>query len=261
MKEPQRIFAIDWSGNKDSSAIKKKIWLAEADATGLRTLRSGFKSREAVADVLIHEAQEGDPNFVVGLDFSFSFPLWFVQEVGCVDAPSFWSHAEENGESWIGKTPTEPFYTKGSGPERDPFRVTEKLAAKQIPGQSPDNVFHLVGAKQVGKGSVRGMPILKTLRDAGFSIWPFDPPKLPCVVEIYPRLFYGKLNKSSSHERLDYLEPLPISNKYHRTDAACSDDAFDAAVSALKMYERRHEFQTLEQTKDDVENIEGRIWF
>ena len=80
-------------------------------------------------------------------------------------------------------------------------------------------------------------------------------------MEIYPRLFYGKLKKNRTRERLDYLEPLPIHDKYHRADATCSDDAFDAAVSALKMFERRREFRNLEQAVDPKEKIEGKIWF
>ena len=259
MDIPNRVFAVDWSGSKSPTDIKKKIWLAEADEHGLRILKSGFESREKVAEYLESEAEKA-PDFVVGLDFAFSFPSWFVEREGKDSAASFWRHVESLDSRWLEKPIQEPFYTKGKGPSEGPHRVTEKQAGQRIPGQSPDNVFHLVGAKQVGPGSVRGMPILKRLQDTGFSIWPFDPPKLPCVVEIYPRLFYGNLKKNRTRDRLDYLEPLPIPDKYHRAAATCSDDAFDAAVSALEMFKRREEFGQLRQTLDPIEKIEGCIW-
>ena len=46
-------------------------------------------------------------------------------------------------------------------------------------------MFKLVGAGQVGRGSLRGMRHLIELEKAGFSIWPFSS-GLPLVVEIYP---------------------------------------------------------------------------
>ena len=259
METPSRIFAVDWSGAKDRASIRKKIWLAEANGDGLRTLECGFDSRECVAKRLIGEAKNGGADFIAGLDFAFSFPAWFIQQENRTDVFDFWQHVAAETDNWLKDPPPLPFYVKGSGPE-DSYRRTEKLAARRITGQRPDNVFHLTGAKQVGKGSIRGMPILNMLRSEGFSIWPFDPPKLPCVVEIYPRLFYGNLKKNRTRERLDFLEPLPIPDKYHRADATCSDDAFDAAVSALKMYDRREEFARLKQTEDAVERLEGCIW-
>ena len=42
--------------------------------------------------------------------------------------------------------------------------------------------------------------------------------------------------------------------------AAGSEDAFDAAVSALKMAEHGDELETLTATDDEPFDIEGKIW-
>ena len=38
---------------------------------------------------------------VVGLDFSFSLPAWFLSEQGCSSAPELWEQAESEGERWL----------------------------------------------------------------------------------------------------------------------------------------------------------------
>ena len=52
---------------------------------------------------------------------------------------------------------------------------------------------------------------LRELQDAGFSVWPFDPPRLPLVVEIYPRWLTGPVNDvpGSSAGRARYGAWLP----------------------------------------------------
>jgi hypothetical protein len=42
--------------------------------------------------------------------------------------------------------------------------------------------------------------------------------------------------------------------------AAGSEDAFDAAVSALVMAAHIEEIEALQQTADPIELLEGRIW-
>ncbi|MCH9651896.1 MAG: DUF429 domain-containing protein [Deltaproteobacteria bacterium] len=252
---PQRVIAVDWSGAKRQ--FRKKIWAAVVGPTGLTTLEDG-RSREQVRDWLIEE-REKDPNFVVGLDFAFSFPSWFVQSKGCSNAPEFWEYVSREGEAWLTEL-RRPFFTKGgwNSEAQKAYRATEEALRKE--GQRPETVFKLVGATQVGPGSIRGMPILHDLREAGFKIWPFDEPSMPFVVEIYPRLFYPGVTKSSLEDRMNHLEKYSELEDLHRTKATCSDDAFDAAVSALKMFERRNEFARLGQTSGESIHLEGMIW-
>lgn len=126
----------------------------------------------------------------------------------------------------------------------------------------PKSVFQIGGAGAVGTGSLRGMEHLATLAAADCSIWPFDPPGWPRVVEIYPRLLTGKVHKSRHRERLGHLEEhfaaLP---EPWRERAAGSEDAFDAAVSALRMADGTDALVCLERADEDSpELLEGEIW-
>ena len=106
------------------------------------------------------------------------------------------------------------------------------------------------------------MPMLQRLREAGFSVWPFDPPGLPAVVEIYPRAFTGHMNKSSREARLQFLKKnfSGLAGWSIRTAASC-DDAFDAAVSALAMDRRSEDLMNLTQAIDRSSRLEGKIWY
>ena len=123
----------------------------------------------------------------------------------------------------------------------------------------PTSTFQLVGRSQVGPGSIRGMPFLTQLRCVGIAVWPFDELKRgqPAVVDIYPRLFMGSLKKSNQAERRRFLEDCyPDMESGYRDCAVKSDDAFDAAVSALALAARRETPQLLDNAK-----LEGQIWF
>ena len=254
-KLPKHVIAIDWSGAK--TGFRKKIWWAKAGADGLRVLKNG-RSREGIRDLLLKERTK-DPDLVVGLDFAFSFPAWFLRAKRCASVFQFWQCARSRGEEWLGEI-RPPFFTKGGwlAEARKAYRLTEWRLKEQ--SQSPETVFKLVGAKQVGRGSIRGMPILQDLRSEGFRIWPFDPPELPFIVEIYPRMFYPGIVKSSLEARMNYLARYPNMEELHRVHATCSDDAFDAAVSALHMFERRQEFVGLAEPSDNTIKVEGQIW-
>jgi hypothetical protein len=232
------------------------------------------------------------PRMVVGLDFCFSFPAWFVRgEMGCVDGPAFWELVErEHGERWLaagcedlrfwGKHP-KPEEFRGEGLHRM-LRATDidcKLAAlipeaeraERVRGIGPKSVFQIGGAGSVGTASLRGMPVLRRLREAGFAVWPFDQPALkderPMVVEMYTRLNTGPVRKSNAAARAEYLR------KKRREDAAYvalprgvmakargSEDAFDALVSCMTMTARRGEFAGLAMPVDPEYKVEGWTW-
>ena len=126
---------------------------------------------------------------------------------------------------------------------------------------SPKSVFQIGGAGAVGTGSLRGMPILKRLKDAGFAVWPFDAPRWPCVIEIYPRLLTGTVNKTSADARAAYLvSRYPSLGDEMTRRAMSSEDAFDAAVSALAMDAVRWELKELAPIENSRTRQEGQIW-
>jgi len=250
------VIAIDWSGAK---RVAGKLWLAEAHDGRLHRVVP-LESREHAAAEVIRFCQR-TPSAVVGLDFAFSMPMWFLQDRQISTAVELWALAEVEGERWLREC-MPPFWGRpGKGKPSLPahYRSTE-TAVKAINGISPKSCFQIGGAGAVGTGSIRGMPMLLRMHAAGLSIWPFDPPTLPLVVEIYPRLLTGAVNKSSAAARGRYLAEkrcdvpaalLPI--------VIGSEDAFDAAVSALVLDRHRAEFERLPSI-DAAHRVEGAIW-
>jgi hypothetical protein len=127
---------------------------------------------------------------------------------------------------------------------------------------TPKSVFQIGGAGAVGTGSLRGMPHLADLADAGFAIWPFDDPRAPMAVEIYPRALTGPVLKSRHRARREYLaRRFPDQDAVMRERAAGSEDAFDAAVSALVMARHREELAALPPVPPGSRlRLEGAIW-
>lgn len=254
--ETPRAVAIDWSG---AVKPKGKIWAAVAVGRRLEALLLQNSREDAIA--WLTKQLEQQPNTIAGLDFAFSMPAWFVREHGCENAIHFWRVARQEGEHWL-ECCWHPFWGK-KGIKRpghcELFRKTEKAVRNPAEKANPTSTFQLVGASQVGRGSIRGMPFLKRLRCAGIAVWPFDKrkPGWPTVVEIYPRLFMGDLKKSDQAERIRFLEGrYPDMEPEHRICAENSDDAFDAAVSALALATERATPRLLPNAK-----LEGQIWF
>jgi hypothetical protein len=252
-----RVIAIDWSGAIQGAG--RKIWLAEIQAGEVVRLEAG-RDRSAVVEHLIREA-ERDPNLVVGLDFAFSFPSWFLETHGTPDAPAFWEVVQGQGERWLAECPT-PFWGRPgvSCPDVPSLLRQTDRDVPAVGGIRPKSVFQIGGAGAVGTGSIRGIPILLQLRKAGFAAWPFDAPRFPLVVEIYPRALTGPVVKGSEVERRQYLMAhYPAIGTVMFDRGASSEDAFDALVSALIMARHARDFASL-PSADGADHLEGRIW-
>ena len=306
----ERVVAIDWSGRVDAAGQRRHIWagvwtglgaLGGREAERLRARGGegsvrmvGGRTRVEVAEWLIGIARE-TPRMVVGFDFCFSFPEWFVRgEHGCKSGPEFWELVtREHGERWLerghgdqrfwGKPHKRPAEFSGENLHRM-MRATDidcKLAAHipeeqrvaRVKGITPKSVFQIGGSGSVGTASLRGMPTLLRLREAGFQVWPFDEPRLvgegpaPLVVEMYSRLNTGAVHKSNPVERAAYLlEKRKTDVAYAGLSRAVmerargSEDAFDALVSAMVMVERRGEFAGLPRPTDPGYGVEGWTW-
>ena len=249
-----QVVAVDWSGRAKGAA--EAIWLARVVDGRLCELENGMERAEVIARVV--ELKDEDRQTFVGLDFAFGFPAWFARERGWRTGREVWDAMRDGSESILRDCPA-PFW--GRRDKRLPagsemFRASEgPLGAK--------SVFQIGGAGAVGTGSLRGMPHLATLADAGFSIWPFDDPQPPLVVEIYPRLLTSPpVVKSRHRQRRDHLDAhFADQCERLRERAAGSEDAFDAAVSALVMAEHLAQLENLPTLHPDhVARVEGAIW-
>jgi hypothetical protein len=250
-----KIIAVDWSGK--AKGPEESLWRAEVRDGELTELRNGLDRSELIAKLL--ELGDAEPSMVIGLDFAFSFPAWWCEENGWSSGEDVWSAMGHEGEDLL-EGCEHPFW--GRRGKRNPHPKARRYRRTEISEDAvrAKSVFQINGAGAVGTGSVRGMPHLLTLAKNGFGIWPFSE-GWPRVVEIYPRALTGPVNKGRWSARHDYLlEHFPEQPRDLLERAAGSEDAFDAAVSALVMSEHETELRVLGPLADPVYGIEGKIW-
>jgi hypothetical protein len=295
----ERVVAVDWSGDKGPGQ-RKKLWAGVWTAGGGRVLLESGRSREELMEWLVELGRE-TPRMVVGVDCCFSFPAWFLEEHGCGTAFEFWEQvAAGKGEEWLhrecederfwgvrgtGRTGKRPEEWNGEGLRRM-MRETDwenKIAAKleggdaeraaKMFGITAKSPFQIGGSGSVGTGSLRAMPWLMKLREAGFRVWPFEASALgekeptPLVVEMYTRLLTGAVKKSNAEARRAYLAAKKKTDAGYAglsrsvmAKALASEDAFDALVCCLEMVRWREEFAGLRETRDGVLRLEGVTW-
>ena len=260
-----RVIAIDWSGRRDLNSQRSAIFLAEASPRGLVRLESG-RTRDEIVEHLVAEAGR-DPDLVVGLDFAFSLPGWYLRRKR-LDALALRRRLADEAltprmkglglASWL-TDPDLPFWTRAGGraflPVDQQFRRTE-LELRAL-GLHPKSAFQLVGAGQVGRGSLYGMQALGRLTAGRFHAWPFDDARRPLLVEIYPRALARNVTRSRPAEMRDHLEETGVRADFV-DHAAANEHAFDAAVSALVM--AAHLDELLEAPPTTGYELEGKIW-
>jgi hypothetical protein len=251
-----RVVAVDWSGKLKRA--EEFLWLAEVRDGRLVDLRNGL-SRGALVARLIEMARD-DARMVVGLDFAFSFPRWWCVEQGWSTGREVWSAMRADGNDLLAAC-VPPLWGRPGKPNPHTKEQLFRRTDLEDGVGSAKSVFQIGGAGAVGTGSIRGMPHLLTLADNGFTVWPFASGGLPTVVEIYPRALTGRVNKGRWATRHAFLlDQFPEQPRDLIERAAGSEDAFDAAVSALVMGAHTAKLETLPSLSDDVYRIEGKIW-
>jgi len=289
---PDKIIAIDWSGRLDISGQRLHI-VAAAWTPAAVTITSG-RTREEWTAWLIAETKK-TPRLVVSFDCCFSYPAWFLAERHCATVFDFWRHvASGQGERWLSRECTprdERFWGKphkkppqfcGPGMPRM-MRLTDmenkivagmnEARAALVRGIAPKSPFQIGGSGSVGTGTLRAIPFLLRLHEAGFRIWPFENAALnnktpqPLVIEMYARLLTGAVKKSSAEARHAYLRAKTRGDIFYATlkratlaKAIASEDAFDALISVMEMARHAETFPRLKLTKDPIRALEGITW-
>jgi hypothetical protein len=154
------LVAIDWSGRADDKG--QNTWMAVIEDGVFRRLENG-RPRSELRDELIR-LRGRTRRLVVGIDFAFGFPQWYAKANGWTCGRDIWRAADRDGESWL-TSGAAPFWrgtTKRPQHPGDALRRTERA----ISG-SPRSIFQIGGAGAVGTGSIRGMPVLHELAEAG----------------------------------------------------------------------------------------------
>ncbi len=302
----ERLIAVDWSGDKGPGQ-RKKIWAGvwtrhpQGRVGRGKVILEAGRSREELTEWLIALARE-TPRMVVSMDCCFSYPAWFLAEHGCATVFDFWRYvASGHGERWLGTTVAEherdlrfwgrphkrPEEFSGEGyrtmlrhtdwenkveqglGDPDPERAAQRAASMK--GIQPKSPFQIGGSGSVGTGSLRAMPWLLRLHEAGFRVWPFEDAALdraPLLVEMYTRLLTGAVKKANEAARREYLalrrkaEPGLYGGLTPRVlaKAYASEDAFDALVCCIEMVRHREEFAPLRATQDADLRLEGITW-
>ncbi len=303
-----RFIGIDWSGRVDLPGQRRHIWAGiwtRAASGKIKVQLEAGRTREEIGDWLLKLAAE-TPRMAVGIDCCFSFPAWFLAELGCATVFDFWRLVNAGlGERWLRRhavdSPEErtrdprfwgaphkrPALFAGEGFRRM-FRHADwdnKIAqalengdperAAKMKGITPKSPFQVGGSGSVGTGSLRAMPMLARLHEAGWRVWPFQDAALradelepqPLLVEMYTRLMTGAVAKSNAMARKRYLALrgsedavfAPVGRAVMRK-AEGSEDAFDALVSTLEMVRHAEEFARLRATGDPGLLLEGNTW-
>jgi hypothetical protein len=194
------------------------------------------------------DAVAAEPSTIVGLDFAFSWPRWYLDERGLPGPEDAWAHAAGLAALPSRELPR-PFWGAGIRPlvaagleGRERLRLTETAPEPAAAGAR--STFHAGGNGTVGLQSIRGMPFLGELRRAGVRIWPFDAPApgAPLVVEIFPRMIARRLAPGRARGgafRALVTAAVPedaLAGVAGAGDLALANqDAFDAAVSAIAL--------------------------
>ena len=252
------MLAVDWSG--DARAAHRRIRVAEAapgpGGSRLVDVRGGLDRDGVIAHVL---ALAAAGPLVAGLDFSFALPSWFAAEHGAATVDEVWSLVAARGEDWLRDCPP-PFWGRPGThrPAPDPLRPLWR-DTERTSGHHPLSTFQVGGAGAVGTGSLRGMPLLARLRAAGVAVWPFDAAGAATVVEIYPREITGPVVKFDPTARRARAGADPRIAPAAVDVVAASEDAFDAAFSALALAEHVGQIAAL-PALDGPAALEGEIW-
>jgi hypothetical protein len=212
--------AVDWSGAVVRDGADAIRLATTDDPERTPTIERG-RGRTAAIERLCTLASH-DAELIVGLDFSFGLA---APHDTLVD----WTDAAQH-EAWLADCDP-PFWGRPGRTrpgDQQEWRRTEELA--RADGLPVKSTFQIGGAGSVGTGSLRGWRHLARLREQGFAIWPFDEPRLPCAIEIYPRACTGPVVKRSTAARQEWLDAAG----WDASDVHTEDD-FDALVSAAAM--------------------------
>jgi hypothetical protein len=267
---PGRAIAIDWSGRADAAGQRAAIWTAVGEAGELRSLANGRDRGEAVAAALA--AIEREPATLLGLDFAFSWPRWYLRRERLSAPEEAWARAGALA-ALPGRALPRPFWGAGvrrladAGLDgRDPLRLTERSPDAAAAGAR--SAFQAGGAGTVGLQTIRGMPHLTALRRAGVAIWPFDDARrgTPAAVEIFPRMLARALAPPGAGRgaafRAAVVGALPAEALAAvpgaRRRMLASQDAFDAGVAALAL--SRDPGAGLRAPRGEPVVSEGWIW-
>ena len=249
---------VDWSGAKGSRhrGIQVAVCTSGRGAPRVVTPPGGAWARRRLLDWSLETL--GGGRVLIGFDFSFTLPfvdrgayfpgdrdvpgraqdLWQLVNRGAAGAPDFYAGgfveampfaAHFRSPRWIGAR----FSRR--------HKVVERACVVQGLG-APESVFHLIGPKQVGLGSLAGMRFLLALKSDApkVRIWPFDSARsgASTVVEVFPRAFLAAAGQAQAKVRSGEVLNAVLrayGSRPMNIRGAVDDNIADAAVTAAAL--------------------------
>lgn len=268
------VIGVKWSGAAKSRDAARAIKIAVI-VDDVARIEEGH-DREA-ATAFIDALGDNSERALVGMDFGFGLPQWYMESEGYESALDVW--AELAGmETFYGRDTQWPRAFLGYpywGPQirRKPaiphargwYRGTERTV-RETTGVLGYSVFQLSGAGSVGSQSVRGVGRLLELRELGWAVWPFDPPDAHTIVEVFPKayrsLVTGQELRSDPTAQRDALISAMDRDLHMEPDLlrVLEEDyaATDAMLAAWLLWRNDPDLPDL--TDDPVAMVEGQIW-
>ena len=260
-----RYIGVDWSGAKGPKL--KGLQVAACDAgTSAPVLvcnpAGGHWTRPDFVAWLTAQLTQG-PRTLCGMDFSFCFP-WCDEGAyfpGLCDEPKdwqgFWQRLEDCcvsdtqyfGGRFVNAEGFRDYFAETSRVGTQyarRLRVTEIVCQDQGLG-TPESVFNLRGVRQVGKGSLAGMRILRELRQkTSVAVWPFDSLEtgVSAIVETFPTAFVRLAGMGAGKIR----EPIHLQAILAHYGSGSTgliteftDDEADAIITAVALRHHAHD--------------------
>ena len=217
---------VDWSGARGPRLPGFQVALFDAQTDVLQLVRnpSGGHWQRSDFATWLQGLLDGDRTLLCGMDFSFCLPwadkqAWLPGIELDGNYAHLWGLLDEQTDddefgvnSFVTSEPWSDYFASmvhvGAHYERR-LRVTEHACMEQGLG-TPESLFNLRGARQVGKSSLTGMRVLHALKQAHpeLAVWPFDDvkPGQSVLVETFPTAFVrmagGGTGKVRDAERL-----------------------------------------------------------
>lgn len=275
--------AVDWSGAAGERHRGIAVAMIGPGDAAPHLIRPGHVwSRAEVLDWLV---QETPRDTLIGFDLGMSLPftdrgaffpgwaasppdartLWAMVEAICAREPHLGVGA------FVDHPDASRHFRRHGGRQGDLFgaagrgrlRVTEH--AQAAAGCSPTSNFNLVGAAQVGKGSLAGMRLLHRL-PSDVAVWPIDP--LPAsgrvVVEIYTTIAAIAAGRRAGASKIRSHDDLSIALAalgFATPPGAgtITDHAADALITAawLRSHASRTHLWTPASMTDTIAKTEG----
>lgn len=260
---------VNWLGGSPAACV------AFVTHARLVRLETGLGANDA-ARLISAWADKHGP-VVVGMNFGFSLPGWSVDTFYEGSARRLWESMSEykwdsgQGSPWHMKLPP-PFWGTGIRPrsslpaEGRWLRETEVHAWHRT-GIEPQSTLHLTAPDSAGGHNVRGMAELAGFQDAGWQIWPFDPPGQKMILEVMPRALWQPHARPkaalSDDEARAALTPticdlLEVDDAALRRSIAGSQSAFEAVFTAWSLSDAAPALPDL--SYNDAARREGWIW-